>query len=99
MTRGDRTIETPHPEGYRVLIQRSKTDYEGEGQEIGTLYGQHSETCPVTALKTYPKAAGLETGPLFRPANRNDDLRKGYRGEDGFWREWRMIDDNVALLI
>ena len=87
------------PEGYRVLIQRSKTDQEGEGQEIGIPYGQHSETCPVTALKGYLTAAGLETGPLFRPANRNGALRKGYRDEDGFWREWRMTDDNVALII
>ena len=27
---------------------------------------------------------GLDTGPLFRPANRNGELRKGYRAEDGF---------------
>jgi site-specific recombinase XerC len=74
------------PEGYRVLVRCSKTDQEGEGQEIGIPYGHHSETCPVTALKAYLKAAALETGPLFRPANRNGELRKGYSGEDGFWR-------------
>jgi site-specific recombinase XerD len=87
------------PEGYRVLIRRSKTDQEGEGVEIGIPYGQHSDTCPVTALKLYLRTAGLETGPLFRPANRNGELRKGYRGDDGFWREWRMTPDNVALIV
>lgn len=86
-------------EGYRVLIRRSKTDQEGEGMEIGIPYGQRSDTCPVTALKVYLRAAGLETGPLFRPANRNGELRKGYRAEDGFWREWRMTADNVALIV
>ena len=27
-----------------------------------------------------------------RPATKNGDLREGYRGEDGFWREWRMVE-------
>ncbi len=58
------------------------------------------ETCPVTALlKAYLKSTGLETGPLFRPANRNSELRKGSRGEDGFWSEWRMSGYGVALIV
>ena len=87
------------PEGYRVLIRRSKTDQEGAGQEIGIPYGQHSETCPVIALKAYLMAAGLESGPLFRPATKNGALREGHRGQDGFWREWRMSPQTVALVI
>ncbi len=87
------------PEGYRVLIRRSKTDQEGQGHEIGIPYGQHSETCPVIALKAYLRAAGLESGPLFRPATKNGELREGYRAEDGFWREWRMSPQTVALVI
>jgi site-specific recombinase XerD len=87
------------PEGYRILIRRSKTDQEGRGQEIGIPYGQHSETCPVNALKAYLKASGLESGPLFRPANKKGELREGYRTEDGFWREWRMSPQSVALVI
>ena len=67
--------------------------------EIGIPYGQHSDTCPVTALKVYLRTAGLGTGPLFRPANRNGQLRRGYRADDGFWREWRMSPDNVALIV
>ena len=87
------------PEGYRVMIRRSKTDQEGRGHEIGIPYGQHSETCPVIALKAYLKAAGLESGPLFRPANKKGELREGHRREDGFWREWRMSPQTVALVI
>ena len=86
-------------EGYRVMVRRSKTDQEGEGVEVGIPYGQHSDSCPVTALKSYLAATGISSGPLFRPANRNGDLRKGYRGEDGFWRDWRMSADNVALIV
>jgi integrase len=39
--------------GMKLLIERSKTDAEGEGAEIGIPRGQASDTCPVTALKAW----------------------------------------------
>src|ERR1700691_1701695 len=50
-------------DGMKLLIERSKTDAEGEGAEIAIPRGQSPETCPVTT-------AGISVGPLFRRVNR-----------------------------
>jgi integrase len=56
--------------GMKLLIERSKTDAEGEGAEIAIPRGQSPETCPVTALQQWLTAAGISAGPLFRKVNR-----------------------------
>jgi integrase len=56
--------------GMKVLIERSKTDAEGEGAEIAIPRGGLPETCPVTALQQWLTAAGITAGPLFRKVNR-----------------------------
>jgi len=62
-------------DGLRIGIRRSKTDQEGEGREVGIPRGQRPETDPVRALRAWRGAAGVETGPLFRPVNRHDIVR------------------------
>jgi hypothetical protein len=52
-------------DGLRVLIRRSKTDQEGQGETVGIARG--SATCPVKALRAWLEAAGIGEGPLFRP--------------------------------
>jgi integrase len=54
----------------KVLIERSKTDAEGEGAEIAIPGGEFAETCPVTALQQWLTAAEISAGPLFRKVNR-----------------------------
>ena len=39
--------------GMKLLIERSKTDAEGEGAEIAIPRGQAPDTCPVAALKQW----------------------------------------------
>ena len=56
--------------GMKLLIERSKTDAEGEGAEIAIPRGQSPETCPVTALQQWLTAAEISAGPLFRKVNR-----------------------------
>ena len=56
--------------GMKLLIERSKTDAEGEGAEIAIPRGQSPETCPVTALQQWLIAAEISVGPLFRKVNR-----------------------------
>jgi integrase len=51
--------------GFRVLIRRSKTDQEGQGQEIAIPAG--GKLRPVEAIKTWLAAARIATGPVFRP--------------------------------
>jgi integrase len=57
-------------DGMKLLIERSKTDAEGEGAEIAIPRGRSPETCPVTALQQWLTAAGISAGPLFRKVNR-----------------------------
>jgi len=52
------------PDGYRVMIRRSKTDQEGEGQEIAIPRGYRIR--PVEHVQAWLAAAGITDGPLFR---------------------------------
>jgi site-specific recombinase XerD len=55
-------------QGFIITIKRSKTDQEGQGQEIAVPRG--ARACPVAALRTWLDAAGIEEGPLFRRLRR-----------------------------
>ena len=51
-------------DGYRVLIRKSKTDQEGQGQTIAIPRGNRLRPGP--AIEAWMAAAGIESGPLFR---------------------------------
>jgi integrase len=53
------------PDGYRVLIRHSKTDQEGQGQEVAIPRGYRLR--PVEAVQTWLAAAEINDGPVFRP--------------------------------
>ena len=57
-------------DGMKLLIERSKTDAEGEGAEIAIPRGRSPETCPVKNLQQWLTAAAITAGPLFRKVNR-----------------------------
>ena len=65
---------TETDDGLRVRLQRSKTDPEGAGDEVGIPFGQHPETCPIRALRAWRSAAGIAGGALFRGVDRHDHL-------------------------
>jgi site-specific recombinase XerD len=52
------------PDGFRVMIRRSKTDQEGEGQEIAVPRGCRIE--PVKLVQAWLKAARIAGGYIFR---------------------------------
>jgi site-specific recombinase XerD len=58
--------------GLRVVIRKSKTDQEGLGTTIAIARG--SIACPVDAVRTWIKAAGIVEGPLFRPVTRTGKI-------------------------
>ena len=62
------------PEGLIVQLPRSKTDQEGEGLYRALPKG-NERICPVRALKDWLKIAGIESGPVFRPVNRWDQVQ------------------------
>jgi site-specific recombinase XerD len=57
------------PEGLRVQIQHSKTDQEGQGQEIAIPRGETLR--PVGAVQAWIKAAKITDGKLFRGIDRH----------------------------
>jgi hypothetical protein len=96
------TYVTWTAEGLKLLIERSKTDKEGEGAEISIPLGHAVETCPVRALQAWLGAAKIKSGPLFpegqsRRQGRDETLKHGRRasnlaeaGGPG-WAEGRLI--------
>ncbi len=61
-------------DGLRIRIKKSKTDQEGKGQVIGLVHGKNPLTCPVRAMRTWVKAAGIHEGPIFRKIDRHGNL-------------------------
>jgi site-specific recombinase XerD len=72
--------------GLRVTIRRSRMDQEGEGATIAVARG--SVACPVEALRRWLRAAGIESGPLFRPVNKS-----------GKTNEARLSDRSVGNIV
>lgn len=61
------------PEGMEILIPRSKTDQQGEGQWCAIPYG-NEQLCPVTAVQRWIEKAQLQQGPLFRRLTKCDTI-------------------------
>jgi site-specific recombinase XerD len=61
------------PDGYRVMIRRSKTDQEGEGQEIAIPRGCRIE--PVKLVQAWLQAAGITEGHIFRHVAKGSRLQ------------------------
>ena len=61
-------------EGVRILVRRSKTDQEGEGQVKGIGHGMNAVTCPVKALQAWMEVAGITSGPVFRAISRHGQI-------------------------
>ena len=54
--------------GVKLLLEKSKTDNEGEGAEVMIAFGRHEAKCPVRAPKGWLNAAMIKSGPVFRKA-------------------------------
>jgi site-specific recombinase XerD len=72
---------TEVPDGFRVLIQSSKTDQTGEGQEIVVPRG--AKIRPVQAVQDWLQAASITSGPVFRVVRQSGRVEPwGLRGAD-----------------
>ena len=69
--------------GHPSQVRRSKTDSAGEGEAVGIPYGDHEETCPITALEGWLTLSG-RTGDdrLFCQIDRHGNLKEGGLSED-----------------
>jgi integrase len=70
-------------EGLTLLLERSKTDKDGEGAEIVIPRGRADDTCPVAALKAWLEQAEITAGPLFRKVNRGGVVETARLSTDG----------------
>ena len=59
---------TETPDGLRVVIRRSKTDPDAQGQEVAIPRGTHLR--PVETLQAWLTAAAISAGPVFRSVNK-----------------------------
>ena len=64
---------TQFDSGVELLLRRSKTDQIGEGRTVFIPYARGSR-CPVKVLKQWLALAEIDSGPLFRPINRHDQI-------------------------
>jgi integrase len=64
---------TEVPDGLRVMIRRSKTDQEAQGQEVAIPRGYWLRS--IEAVQAWLEAAGITEGPLFRPVLKGGRLQ------------------------
>lgn len=75
-------------EGVLIFVPQSKGDQLGHGTNIAIPYAPDKHICAVRALEQWMIAAQLQTGPLFRPFKRNQELR-----------DVQLSDKSVALIV
>jgi integrase len=61
-------------QGVTLLLRRSKTDQEGQGQKIAIPFGHQDETCPVKALEAWIQKGNVLEGALFRAVDRHGNI-------------------------
>ena len=61
------------PDGFRVIIRRSKTDQEGEEKEVAIPHGYKIR--PVEAVQAWLAEAEISSGPVFRPVLKGGRLQ------------------------
>jgi len=64
-------------EGLVLRLPRSKTNQEGELEEVAVLYGSDPRMCPVRALQAWLAMSGISEGPLFRAVDRAGRVGRG----------------------
>jgi hypothetical protein len=57
--------------GLDIRLRRSKTDQGMQGRNVAVPMGEHPETCPVRALRSWLEAAAITSGPIFRSVDRH----------------------------
>jgi site-specific recombinase XerD len=91
-------------EGVIVLLRKSKTDRAGGGYYKGIPYGDHIETCPVTALRVWmdllpepDPETGEEPTPLFRGIDRHGNIAHRPMASDSISRVVKKRARNAGL--
>ncbi|KZB99365.1 Tyrosine recombinase XerC [Methylobacterium radiotolerans] len=81
------------PEGLRVMVRRSKVDQEGRGFEKAIPHGRFIR--PVALVREWLDAAGITSGPVFRPVSRSGRVRKSAQGGNEGVMNTHPLEDEV----
>jgi len=74
-------------DGYKATVRRSKTDQEGAGTGVPVIRGTRG-ACPVKAVRAWLEAAGITSGPIFRPIAKGSHIARE-----------RLTDRSVATIV
>lgn len=85
------------PEGYIVLLRRSKKDQAGKGKRKGIMNGKHIRCADLLRewLKKL-KESGIESGPVFRPVLKNGKIEKDEEKQRLGYRSFYNLIKNYA---
>lgn len=83
------------PEGLRVMVRRGKTDQEGRGFEKAIPHGRFIR--PVALVREWLDAAGITSGPVFRPVSRSGRVRKSAQGGEEGVLSTHPFEDGVQV--
>ena len=90
-------------EGAIFLLRKSKTNRAGGGYYKGIPYGEHAETCPVSALRAWmallpePDPQTEERQPLFRGVDRHGNIAHRPMASDSISRAVKKRARNAGL--
>ncbi|MGH1592374.1 site-specific integrase (plasmid) [Methylobacterium phyllosphaerae] len=84
------------PDGLRVMVRRSKVDQEGRGFEKAIPTGRFIR--PVALVREWLDAAGITSGPVFRPVSRSGRVR-ATKPDNVSLEPPRLTDRSVANIL
>jgi integrase len=66
-----------HPDGITITLTHSKTNQHGAAEHMILPRARNPDLCPVTALRNWLDAAGIDDGPVFRGVRRENRVTSG----------------------
>lgn len=85
-------------DGLVLRIRRSKGDQEGEGADVGIARGTRPGTCPVRAMETWLRRAGIEYGAVFPRLTAAGTIEGRLTG-NGVWKILRRRAARAELVV
>jgi integrase len=60
--------------GLVINVPRSKADQEQASEKVAIVFGEHKDTCPIKALRTWLSSAKITDGAVFRGVDRHGNV-------------------------
>lgn len=63
-------------DGLVLTLERSKTDQDQEGREVGLPFAANETLCPVRSINRWIEQSEIKEGPIFRSIDRHGNVNK-----------------------